>query len=528
MLSWLLVVGGVVAVILLLLSMRFFHRFRQLGRELEQVVGQVLDIAAQRVAGHPLLRTFVAALNRLMSCLGEVVGRFRQQAIQVAVEGSEVADQVRRTLSAVKRQRLASEQMLDASRQVRKALDSMAGELESLAGAAQIQVGRAQGAEQDLCTLQQAMHGLGDTLDRFHGVVKALIERSQSIEEVTELIEGIARQTNLLALNAAIEAARAGEQGRGFAVVADEVRGLAQQSSEAIQRIAVSTQSITELIHRAGDETGSIRGTMVTAQTVMGSAREALHETVQAHERGAHRLTEIAAEVGQLSASNVGLESRVQDILDSSGGIEQQMQTVRGSLQRLGEHSDTLLASSFYFRLGRACLIEDNIERILSYKIRFEQALEVMLAAGVDLFDQHYIALQGSQPVRYETTYTQKFEERIQPLYDQAVREIPGAVFMAAADAQGYTPTQISLLAVPLSGNPEQDASRNFTRIFHNQSALEQRALANREPYLVQTYARKPGQVLLDVAVPIFLQGRYWGALRCGFEPDPERVGRKE
>lgn len=121
-------------------------------------------------------------------------------------------------------------------------------------------------------------------------VVRQLAEGTQSIGQVSESITAIAEQTNLLALNAAIEAARAGEQGRGFAVVADEVRNLAQRTQEATQQI----QQIIEQLVSASNQ----------AEQVMDRSKQEADQSVSDSNRAGEALTEIAQAVESISEMN--------------------------------------------------------------------------------------------------------------------------------------------------------------------------------------------------------------------------------
>ncbi|RRJ85315.1 methyl-accepting chemotaxis protein [Aestuariirhabdus litorea] len=141
----------------------------------------------------------------------------------------------------------------------------------------------------------EAVQQLAARLDEATGLTQSLRNDSESIGGILEVITGIAEQTNLLALNAAIEAARAGEQGRGFAVVADEVRTLSQRTSQ-------STNEIYELIKRLQEGAQN-------AATVMLQSRDEAATASQDAARAGEALQTITRETGQVNAMTVQIAS---------------------------------------------------------------------------------------------------------------------------------------------------------------------------------------------------------------------------
>jgi len=196
--------------------------------------------------------------------------------------------------------------------------------------------------------------GINDLGDSVMGAVKAmeqLEEETQEVGSVLTVIRSIAEQTNLLALNAAIEAARAGEQGRGFAVVADEVRNLAQKT-------AASTAEIQQIIQR-------LQNSANTVLNVMTSNGEKSRASIERSIEATQLLEAIAGTVNQIDELNAGIAQFTHEQIGLSSSIRQETQVLQQDAQatangaeataRLGEQlvrtGDHLRAATSQFRV---------------------------------------------------------------------------------------------------------------------------------------------------------------------------------
>lgn len=196
-------------------------------------------------------------------------------------------------------------------------------------------------------------------------VVNQLSHKSNEINKIIGLITEVAEQTNLLALNAAIEAARAGEQGKGFAVVADEVRKLAEQSGRSAQQISNLITEIQEESKRAVSAMDESSGAVKEGITIIHNAGETFNNITKSIDVVSSQLQEVAAGVEQVTAGvdeMVSITNKVREITEESGeymqnvaaSTEEQnasMQEVAGSAGKLTALADELRKSVSVFKI---------------------------------------------------------------------------------------------------------------------------------------------------------------------------------
>jgi methyl-accepting chemotaxis protein len=325
-----MVLQAVALVAVFLLIFYLYAGFYASTRTTLQHLGQMMD----KVAAGDMTVNFVARSQDELGELGEV---FNGTVAKI----HDLIEQVGRTVAEVERQAEQVETVSARSNQavagqrsqielVATAMNQMSATAQEVARSAAAAVSSAHSVNDETLSgrgLVESQQGsiarLASEIDQSVQVINQLATDSQAISRVLDVIKSIAEQTNLLALNAAIEAARAGEQGRGFAVVADEVRTLAKRTQQ-------STEEIEAMITR-------LHGGVGAAVKAMGTSHEMASGTVGQSEKVQQALENILGAVGMIVDQNQQIAAAVEQQTAVAHDIDQNIVEINRAGERTAE-----------------------------------------------------------------------------------------------------------------------------------------------------------------------------------------------
>lgn len=302
------------------------------------------------IVSHDLIGSIVESTNSMADNLRRTIREFSDSAAELSDAAERLSAITEETDRCMRTQQGEVEQVATAMNEMTSTVQEVARNAEQAAGATHE---AEQEARQGAFIATEALGGIDALANKIEEVGRGLEELradSDNIGVVLDVIRGIAEQTNLLALNAAIEAARAGEQGRGFAVVADEVRTLAsrtQQSTEEIHTMIERLQSKTGVAVKAMEET---RGRAQSGVDQVEKAAECLAEISGTVQRINSMTAQIASAVEQQGAVAEEINGNVASISQSSEQTAAGAQQSASATEQLNALSRRLKSSLAEFK----------------------------------------------------------------------------------------------------------------------------------------------------------------------------------
>ncbi|HEX8591694.1 MAG TPA: methyl-accepting chemotaxis protein [Pseudomonas sp.] len=275
----------------------------------------------------------LAALSIMQQNLRRTLGELGDSSTQLASTSEEMTAVTEEALRGVQRQNDEINQAATAINQMSAAVEEVARNAVLASTAAQDSRQSAENGRQRVDETVSVIHELHQAVGVTATEIDGLAVQVQGISGVLDVIRGIADQTNLLALNAAIEAARAGEAGRGFAVVADEVRALAHRTQQ-------STAEIEKMI-------ASIQGGASKAVSAMGHSSERARASLDVAQAAGQALAEITAAIVQINERNVSIAAATEEQAQVAREVDRNLMSIRDlSIQTAAGANQTSAASS--------------------------------------------------------------------------------------------------------------------------------------------------------------------------------------
>ncbi|MDY7066132.1 hypothetical protein PsexTeo8_25860 [Pseudomonas extremaustralis] len=462
-----------------------------------------------------------AAASEATDAIGELTRDLSHTTSHNALSAAAVAYSVKQLAARVQSQ-LGAAQQIVSSAEVMIDTEKLTSQLsrEALAAASQAHQRSTEGRE----VLGQSitrMHQLSQRANASRELIEALSQRSEEIQRVTLVIQSIASQTNLLALNAAIEAARAGEHGRGFAVVADEVRGLAGRTATATDEVGVMVADIQQRTGQVVEQIRQLSADLHTGVEQVEQAGEQLetiaslaadvegqvNEIAQGTDTNRTQLDSLFHAVEQMRSDLTVSDQQTRQLAEAAVQMEGQAETISERLAEVG-------LDDYHQRVYD--LAREGASQIAA---QFEADLQENRISQDDLFDRSYTLIPNTSPSKYHSRFD-GYTDRVLPQIQEAL--LPrheGLVFAIACTPQGYVPTHNKAFSQALTGDVQVDAVHNRTkRKFDDRTGI--RCGSHQQAMLLQTYTRDTGELMHDLSVPIMVKGRHWGGLRLGYKPE--------